>query len=282
MKRNKLLALILSAVLMALPFAGCGKKNEGNRIDQIKERGYLTVATEPYFAPYEFIDSSKEGDEKYVGADIELAKYIADQLGVDLKIVPLEFSGVLSSVAEGKYDLALSCLAYTPARAAAFDFTDYYYNSGDSKGYSILVREEDYNKYNSFDDFDGKKVVCQAGSLQEAYANEQMDPDSFKEFIKVSSTTDGYLMVSEGKADACVCSVDNAELYIAANPGLITLADKMLFEVDPEYVGVRGGIAKGNEEFLEFVNQCIAQVKEDGSMAKWVEEYTEYASNLGL
>ena len=56
----------------------------------------------------------------------------------------------------------------------------------------------------------------------------------------------------------------------------------MLFEVDPEYVGVRGGIAKGNEEFLEFVNQCIAQVKEDGSMAKWVEEYTEYASNLGL
>ena len=73
-----------------------------NRLEQIQARGYIEVATEPYFAPCEFIDPAKEGDEKYVGADIELAKLIAETLGVECRIVPLEFTAVLSSVTEGK------------------------------------------------------------------------------------------------------------------------------------------------------------------------------------
>lgn len=70
-------------------------------MEEILQRGYIEVATEPYFAPNEFIDSTKSGDEQYVGSDIELAKYIAEKLGVELKVVPLEFSAVLSSVTEG-------------------------------------------------------------------------------------------------------------------------------------------------------------------------------------
>ena len=108
------------AVILTLVFVlgGCGEsKAENQRLNEILERGYLTVTTEPYFAPNEFIDPSKEGDERYVGADIELAKYIADQLGVECRIVPLDFTTVLSSVTEGKYDIAISALAYKPDRA---------------------------------------------------------------------------------------------------------------------------------------------------------------------
>ena len=109
------------AVMMTAVLCGCGAgqtsggAEASNRLEKIKERGYIEVATEPYFAPNEFIDSTKTGDEQYVGADIEMAKYIADKLGVELKIVPLEFAAVLSSITEGKYDLAISALAYTPA-----------------------------------------------------------------------------------------------------------------------------------------------------------------------
>ena len=81
-----------------------------NRLEQIQARGYIEVATEPYFAPCEFIDPAKEGDEKYVGADIELAELIAETLGVECRIVPLEFTAVLSSVTEGKYDMAISAV----------------------------------------------------------------------------------------------------------------------------------------------------------------------------
>ena len=131
------LALAASAALMC----GCSssaqaagmKETEtaaqegGSRLEEIKERGYLEVAMEPYLAPFEFIDPGKTGDEMYVGADVELAKYIADKLGVECRIIPLEFAAVLSSVTEGKYDMAISGLAYTPARAEAMEMSKGYF-----------------------------------------------------------------------------------------------------------------------------------------------------------
>ena len=82
-----------------------------------------------------------------MGSDIEMAKYIADKLGVELKIVPLEFAAVLSSVTEGKYDLAISALAYTPERAEAMNLSNGYYFDDEEDGYGLLVREEDVDKY---------------------------------------------------------------------------------------------------------------------------------------
>ena len=135
------------AFTMAAAFlSGCGSNTQtkaANRLEEIQQRGYIEVATEPYFAPNEFIDSSKSGDEQYVGSDIEMAKYIADKLGVELKIVPLEFAAVLSSVTEGKYDLAISALAYTPERAEAMNLSNGYYFDDEEDGYGLLVREED-------------------------------------------------------------------------------------------------------------------------------------------
>ena len=57
--------------------------NGGSRLNDILARGYIEVAMEPYFAPNEFIDPSRQGEEQYVGADVELARYIADKLGVE-------------------------------------------------------------------------------------------------------------------------------------------------------------------------------------------------------
>ena len=121
---SKRLTALCLALCLALPLAGCSGKEESsaaNRLEAIKERGYLEVVTEPYFAPMEFIDPTKEGDEKYVGADIELAHHIADELGVECHIIPLDFTSVLSGVTTGKYDMAISALAYTPERAEAME-----------------------------------------------------------------------------------------------------------------------------------------------------------------
>ena len=98
---KKLLSCLL---ILAMVFAmtGCSEKKEAaNRLEAIKQRGYIEVVTEPYFAPFEFIDSSKSGDDQYVGVDIEIAKYIAERLDVELRIVPLEFSAVLAGITQG-------------------------------------------------------------------------------------------------------------------------------------------------------------------------------------
>lgn len=252
-----------------------------NRLEQIKERGYLEVATEPYFAPNEFIDPSKQGDEKYVGSDIELAHYIADALGVECRIVPLDFTAVLSSVTEGKYDMAISALAYTPARAEAMELSKGYYYDEETVWYGLLVRDEDTDEIQTADDLADKTVVVQSGSLQEVFLQEQVP--SYKEAKRVSATTDGFLMVQEGKADACITAAATAELYLEANPDCgMTMIQDFRFVVDESTQGTRIGMKKGETELLDEVNRIIDQMTEEGLYKQWYEEYSQYAASLGI
>ena len=253
-----------------------------SRLEKIKEQGYIEVATEPYFAPFEFIDPLKNGDEKYVGADIELARYIADELGVECRIVPLDFTAVLSSVTEGKYDLAISALAYSPARAEAMEMSDGYYYSDEVVQYGLLVRDDEIDSVKTTSDLKDKVVVFQSGSIQEGFAADQL-PEGCKELKRVSATTDGFLMVQEGKADACITATSTADLYLAANTGCgMSIAPGISFTVDEETQGTRIGMKKGETELLSEVNRIIAEVTESGLYAQWYDEYSDYAASLGI
>lgn len=109
-----------------------GESVHSSRLDAILERGYIEVATEPSFAPNEFIDTTKTGQDRYAGSDIQLANYIANELGVELRLKPMDFTTVLGSITSGKYDLAISALAYTPERAEAMNLSKgYYFGSED-------------------------------------------------------------------------------------------------------------------------------------------------------
>ncbi|MGI5888425.1 MAG: transporter substrate-binding domain-containing protein [Oscillospiraceae bacterium] len=287
---KKLLAVTAALLAAVIMLSGCGsvhsETNSGssgyaNRLEEIKARGYITVATEPYFAPNEFIDSSKTGQDQYVGSDIEFAKYIADKLGVELQIVPLEFGAVLSSVAEGKYDLAISALAYTPARAESMELSKGYYFSEDDLGYGLVIREEDLGTITGPESLADKIVIAQSGSMQEMLTEQYIT--EYKEFKRVSSTPDAYLAVTEGKADAACASIAHAQLYIEANPdcGLAIVPD-FEFSVPEEYDGTRVGAQKGETELIDFVNTCIDELLESGQYAEWVEEYKAYAKELGV
>jgi len=252
-----------------------------SRLDEILERGYIEVATEPYFAPNEFIDPSKQGDDKYVGSDIEFAHYIADQLGVECRIVPLEFEAVLTGITEGKYDLAISALAYTPARAEAMELSKGYRFDDETVQYGLMVREEDLDTIKSADDLADKTVVCQNGSLQEMFATQQIP--ACKELKRVSATTDGFLMVQENKADAVVTEKNTAELFIAANSDAhMAIVPDFSFIVDESTQGTRIGMPKGETELLEKINEIVDEIVASGQYDKWYAEYTEYAKGLGL
>lgn len=252
-----------------------------NRLEQIKSRGYIEIATEPYFAPNEFIDPSKNGNEKYVGSDIELANYIAGELGVECRIVPLDFTSVLSSVTEGKYDMAISALSYTPARAEAMELSKGYYFDSESVQYGLMVRNENLEAIKNVEDLAGRAIVVQSGSIQEMFANEQVP--SYGELKRVSATTDGFLMVQEKKVDAVITAVTTAQLYIDANKDCgMSIVPGLEFVVDESTQGERIGIPKGETELLEAVNAIIDDVTEQGLYTKWYQEYKEYARSLGL
>ena len=275
---KKIFAMVL-ALAMILSCAACGgsSKAKDDLLEEIKSQGYIELCTEPYFAPYEFVDPSKTGDAQYVGVDIEIAKYIAEKIGVELRIVPLDFTAVLAGIADGKYDIAISAIAYSPSRAEAMRLSNVYKNS--SGGYGFLTRTEDAGKYNSVEDLKDAVVITQSGSVQEALYNQNVK--ACKEFKLVANMTDGYLAVAEGKADVCICSAESAQLYADANGGLAV--PEFRFEVDPNMNGTVVAMPlKGSESLLELVNEAIAELNAQGKIDQWNDEYTAYAAQLGI
>ena len=276
---TQMIAFLLAAILV-LGCTACGsKKDEGNdRLAQIKEKGYIELCTEPYFAPFEYVDPTKTGDDQYQGMDMEVAKYIADKLGVDLKITALDFTAVLAGVADGKYDFAISAIAYSPERAEAMRLSDVYYAT--NTGYGFIVRSEDVGKYTDIDSLKDAVVITQSGSVQEALYNQYVN-GACKEFKLVANMTDGYLAVAEGKADVCICSTESAQLYADANGGLAV--PEFRFEVDPNMNGTVVAMPlKDSESLLEVVNEAIAELNAQGKIDQWNEEYTAYAAQLGI
>ena len=276
---KKMIAFLLAAILV-LGCTACGsKKDEGNdRLAQIKEKGYIELCTEPYFAPFEYVDPTKTGDDQYQGMDMEVAKYIADKIGVELKITALDFTAVLAGVADGKYDFAISAIAYSPERAEAMRLSDVYYAT--NTGYGFIVRSEDVGKYTDIDSLKDAVVITQSGSVQEALYNQYVN-GACKEFKLVANMTDGYLAVSEGKADVCICSTASASLYAQANGGL-DIPD-FRFEVDPNMNGVCVAMpTEGTESLAELINQCIAELNESGKPEEWYSQYESAAAELGI
>ncbi len=274
MKTVKPLAKALVLVLvLSLFLTGCGKKTADNRLEKILAEGKITNVCEPYFAPYEFIDNTESGQAQFKGADMELARYIAKELGVELEIVPLEWAAVLTGVTAGKYDMACAGLGYSEEREQSMELSEIY-KAGSDQG--ILVRAEDYDKFHSLEDFSGLRIGFQSGTLQETYATTQLPQDC--EFVTYDLINNAVLALDAGKVDAVAVSVPNGEMWVESNPALAV--------AEPIFVQGKSGnciaVPKGETELKERLNEIIAEVIAQGLYDQWLDEATEQAKQLGL
>ncbi|WP_242963301.1 transporter substrate-binding domain-containing protein [Lachnoclostridium sp. An14] len=264
--------------MMGLVFAaavGCGKKEE-NKLEMIKEKGVLVMATSPDFAPYEFQDVST-GETVYLGSEIELGKYIAEQLGVELQIEAMDFSAVEAAISTGKVDIALSGFAKTPAREENMGLSNYYKaESSDGKDQGLLVLKEYASQYQTAEDFAGKKVGAQNGALQQNLVTEQLPDDTQMETL--TNINDGIMMLTTGKIDALAVADAVGESYVQNYPEL-AMAD---FYFDYESSGNVAAVTKGQDELLAEVNKIIDDVMEQGLYKQWWDEAVEQANALGL
>ena len=137
---KKLFALLLT-LAMVLSLAACGSKKEEAPAETPAEtpaeepaeatittvtEGKLTVATSPDFAPYEFYAIGEDGTPTLAGFDMALAQYIADYIGLELEVIPMDFDGVLTELATKTVDLGMAGLSPDPKRADVMDFSDLY------------------------------------------------------------------------------------------------------------------------------------------------------------
>ena len=117
----------------------------------------LVVGTSPDYPPYEFY--SDAAMTQFAGIDVEVAKYIADSMGMELQIEAMNFDNLVTSLSNGDFDMVLAACEYTEERALACDFSDPYYTDLPPV---ILVKTANLDKYKTLDDINKAGVIIGA------------------------------------------------------------------------------------------------------------------------
>ena len=238
------------------------------KLKDILDKGQIVLATSPDYPPSEFVDD--QGNVK--GSDIMLAQYIANSLGVDLKVETMDFNAVLTAVDTGKVDIGISGFGYKADRAEQFELSHGYQSSSVAAHHTLLVPAEKADEYKSLADFSGKKIDTQANSLQEMYVTDQI-PDA--DLQKVSTLDQAILELQTGKIDAIALDSTTAKNYAETSDGMfVSIYEKNGVEFDlSQYADESGNVAavkKGETSLIDAVNQVIDSLATSG----------KYESNL--
>ena len=270
---KKLVSLLLVTLMLASLMAGCGGKtsapaNEYNLVTP----GKLTVSLSPDFSPMEFVDPSKTGQDQYVGFDVTLAKYIADELGLELVIMPMDFNACQTAVAMGTVDMSISGYSKTDERAQNYNLSDFYY-AGDNETEQVLITlAANEGKYATVESVAGKKVGAQAASLQANLCTNQL-PDT--EMVVFGDLTTGLLQLKNGDFDVMAVADGNANAIIANNPDIIKSGFQFTVTSDEENNVIM--LKKGNDTLTAKVNELLAKAYAAGYYGTWYADAQELA-----
>ena len=198
------LALVMIFALAATAFAA-DDAYDSSDIETVVP-GKLTVATSPDFQPYEFYAIDANGDPVMAGFDVAIAGYIAEFLGLELDIIPMDFDGVLNELASGGVDIGLAGLSPDPERMEAMDFSDIYYKGGQS----FVTVKDKAELFTSLEDANKAEysIGAQNGSIQMNLANEFTPEADIVALVKV---TDIVAELLGGKLDGAFIETAVAE-----------------------------------------------------------------------
>lgn len=249
---------VVVVALLALILAVCPALADGeDQLAAIKAKGEIVVATEGAWVPWTYHD--EQGN--LVGFDVEVAKAIADKLGVTATFAETEWDGIFAGLDAGRYDIAANGVEVTDERAEKYNFTTPY-------GYirTALIVRGDNDDITSFEDLAGKHTANSIAStymtLAESYGATAVGVDTLDQTIQ---------MVLSGRADATL----NAEVsfydYMAVHPDanikVVALTD------DASRVSIPVRKDEKSASLLEAINQAIAELDEEGELSRISEKY---------
>ena len=264
---KKMIALALAMLMVLSLLAGCGAvgtaKEEklytvtGNFKDAKPSTitaGKLTVAISPDFAPMEFVDPTKTGQDMYVGFDVTLANYIADELGLELVIMPMSFDACQTAVYTGTVDMSISGYSWSETREQNYNLSSYYY-AGENENEQVLITlAANGDKFATAESLAGAKVGAQNASLQQSLVEAQL-PDS--ELVLNADLGTLVLQLKAGEFDALAVADGNGDAIIAKNPDIAKSG--FVFYVDPKETGNVIMLQKGADDLTAVVNDILAE-----------------------
>ena len=239
-------ALLLCLCLL-LSLAACGTPDNSKEIQTVRE-GKLTVAFSPDFAPMEFVDLTKEGQDRYVGFDVTLAKFVAENLRLQLVLVPMSFDACQKAVAEGSVDMSISGVNWS--------LSDYYYATVSHDAQVLITLSGNADAFATAEGLAGARIGVQKSSTQEDLAAEQL-PDS--QHIPFENLDEAVEQLINGEFDCIAVADGNADAIIAAHPEIIKSGFR--FVITEKQTGNLILMQKGNDELTQLVNHILKKAE---------------------
>ena len=232
--------------------------------------GVLVMGTSADYAPYEFMYPDENGKMVYGGIDVMVAQYIADYLGMELKIQNMDFGYLLTALNKGDFDIVLADIEPTEKRSKAVDFSDPYLVMIPEK---LLVRAADLDKFQDpAVDFQNVSVGAQTGSTKVEKAAENLIGCNV---VSLQLVTDMVNELVNKKVDAVLLDGSVAISYDKQYDDLV-VAEKAS-EVFGESNGIAVSVAKGDPKgLLEGINAAIAQLIAENK----IEEFTAFVDQI--
>ena len=263
--KRKSIALLIAFVLVVVSLAGCGKGSDTNLLQTIKDRGYIVVGTEGTWSPYTY---HNEQDE-LVGFDIEVARCIADYMGVDIRFTETEWSSIFAALDAGQIDIVANGVSYNEERAVKYDFSvPYNYTQ-----YAVMTLA-DNDSVNSLEDVKGKVSSNDPTSTIGQFAEA-----AGVVFDEVSEAAQAISEVKNGRAEVTFSTTVGFADYFKQHPEEASLF-KVIVVSDPEpnaYIPM----LKGNADLLKVINEALNKAAEDGTLSAIAMKYFDVDTTKG-
>lgn len=277
---KKIMAFSMAAV-MALSMAGCGSKPAADTAAATEAQADTTAAkvedtaaagtdaaapaagkkyvinTDTTFAPFEFENDKGE----MVGIDLDILKAIAEDQGFEYEVIPVGFSAAVTALEAGECDGVIAGMSITDERAAKYDFSEPYYDSG--VGMAVLQGSD----ITTYDQLKGQNVAAKIGTEGCTFAESIADQYGF-EVTQFESSSDMYQAVLGGEAVACFEDYPVIGYEISRGLGL-TLPTPMEKGSSYGFATLKGA----NPELVEMFNKGLENIKADGTYDKILSTY---------
>ncbi len=258
LRRTAIAAVAAASALALAACASAGAATTDSAADNpygLITPGQIRVASLGDAKPYTFTDENGE----FTGFDVELFTDVASRIGIDdVVFTGQDFSGLLSAVANGQFDVGVAAIGITDERKQTVDFSEGYL-----AGYLTVMGHPDAG-IGDVDDLAGKRLGVVQGTLQEAYAVKNFTET---ELVRFPDNNAAISAVNSGSVDAHFLDYEAAKEY-AAQFGLVNAIDIPSFDAPAGFA-----IAKGNTEFKAALDEALAAAMEDGT---WKELYQKW------
>lgn len=246
--------------LLLLGLSACGQNADTPELlAEIKARGTLRVATEPTFRPFETVDANGE----LVGFDIDLARALAKDLGVEVEFVTVDWNSIIPTLIAKKADLIMSGMTITEERKRTVDYSDPYFHTVTS----LLVSSKKAPGVEAVADLDdaARKIVVKEGTTGH-FAAEKTFPNA--KIVAVATENDAAREVELGRADAFLYDLWSIRKHNRNHPDATYVIAKAVTK-EPYGIALR----KGNDEARAWLNRTLEAMRSDGRLQELYDKY---------